>query len=127
MLMKLNRDYVLTTLFGISIRFIKDEPVDVPPLAIRPAVAIGAVEAESGTPPNVIEEPKYNGAPADPLEREAQIYDAIKKIVAANEPDDFTAANAPKAQALSRILGYSVDRKEINPLWQRYHDEKAGV
>jgi hypothetical protein len=126
MLMKLNRDYVLTTMFGYAIRFVKDLPVDVPPLAIKAAVAIGAVEADSGNPPNVIEEPKHDGAPADPVERETQIYNAIKKVVAINDPDDFTAGNAPKAQALSRVLGYPVDRREINPLWQRYHDEKAG-
>ena len=126
MLMTLNRDYVLTTMFGHSIRFNKGEPVDVPKMAIKSAVAIGAVEAETNSPPNVIEEPRYDGAPADPFEREAQIFEAIKKVVEVNDPDDFTAGNSPRAQALSRVLGYPVDRREINPLWQRYHDEKAG-
>lgn len=126
MLMKLNRDYVLTTLFGITIGFTKDVPVEVPPLAIKAAVAVGAVEAETNSPPNVIDEPRHDGAPADPVERESQIFNAIKKVVAINDPDDFTAGNAPKAQALSRVLGYPVDRREITPLWQRYHDEKAG-
>lgn len=126
MLMKLNRDYVLTTLFGIAIGFTKDVPVEVPPLAIKAAVAVGAVEAETNSPPNVIDDPRHDGAPADPVEREAQIFQGIKKVVAINDPDDFTAGNAPKAQALSRVLGYPVDRREITPLWQRYHDEKAG-
>jgi hypothetical protein len=127
MLMKLHRDYVLSTSLGYSIRFVKDQPVDVPPLVIRDAVAIGAVEVESGSPPNVIEDAPRSNAPADPREREEQIYAAIKTLVARNDTDDFTAANAPKAASLSREVGYNVDRKEIGPLWQRYHDEKAGM
>jgi hypothetical protein len=127
MLMTLHRDFVLSTLMGHSVRFEKGVPVDVPEVIIREAVAIGAVDAETAAPPNVIQDKTPDNAPADPLEREAQIYKAIKALVEKNDTDDFTAANAPKAAALSRDLGYTVERKEIGPLWQRYHDEKAGV
>ena len=127
MLMKLHRDYVLKTLLGHSIQFIKNQPVNVPELVVREAVAIGAVEAETEAPPNVIEDAPADNSPADPLEREEQIFAAIKVLVEKNDTNDFTAANSPKAAALSREVGYTVERKEIGPLWQRYHDEKAGL
>lgn len=122
-LMKLNRNYNHTSLMGHSIRFVKDKPTSVPPLLYAEILAIGgefvdgeglAVAAEDGS-----------REPIDPVERDARIDDAIEVIVGRNDVDDFTAANTPKADAVSREVGFKVTAKETAKAWQRRADRIA--
>ena len=121
----LNRDYTLSSTMGHAIAFKKGVPVHVPPIMYKAALGIGAVPAD-GTEPALENEQSPDSAPVDPQERADVIYEAIKQMVADNVNDEFTAANAPKESAVTKRVGFKVQTKEIKPLWQRYHDEKAG-
>jgi hypothetical protein len=121
----LNRDYILSSTMGHSVEFKKGVPTHVPPIMYRAALGIGAAPAD-GTEPALENDRDPDTAPIDPGERAEVIYAIILKIVEDNINDEFTAANAPKEAAVSKRAGFKVQTKELKPLWQRYHDEKAG-
>lgn len=121
----LNRDYTLISTMGHSVAFTKGVPVHVPPIMYKAALGIGAVPAD-GTEPALENEKTSDSAPIDPGERAGVIYAVIMQMVEDNINDEFTAANAPKETAVSKRVGFKVQTKELKPLWQRYHDEKAG-
>lgn len=119
-----NRNFTLTSTKGHSIKFEKGVPVHVPPAVLREALEAGAEHADGASP--VIEEHvRTDDAPADPTDRAPLISKAIEKLVAENERDNFTAAGAPAPAAVSRVVGFKVQAKEIAPLWQLYHDIQA--
>lgn len=120
----LNRDYVLTTLKGHTISFVKGEPTHVPTAVYADAIAIGAQPAD-GSDPDVLKEENKRTIPNDPSERNPLILAAILKIVEGNERKDFTAAGSPTVKAVERELGFDVDAREIAGMWQEYHDKKA--
>lgn len=120
----LNRNFVLTTLKGHSIRFEKGVAIAVPPAVYADAIAIGALP-EDGAEPNVLVDDVKDRAPTDPSERNPLILAAIEKTVSRNEREDFTAAGSPTVEVISRELGFKVGAKEIAGQWQAYHDKIA--
>lgn len=121
----LRRNYVMTSSFGHSIEFIKDVPTHVPDFIYHEALAIGA-QTEDGTTVDMIGEPTSDKTPNDPVERSRLITMAIEDIVERNERREFTAAGSPSVKAVERAVGFDVDAREIQTLWQKYHDDKAG-
>jgi len=124
MMMVLNRNYTLSTTVGQVIQFVKNEPTFVPKAALREAVAIGAVPTD-GSDVDVIQERPETYEPTDLNERAENIMKAIYVLVERNDRGDFTAAGAPRADAVSREVGFRVQGKEFAPIWQRYHEELA--
>lgn len=124
-LMTLNRDYNLQSLLGHRVVFEKDVPTPVPPALFREAVAIGAVRAD-GEAPDIQDEKKDQAEPSTLEERESKIKEAIELIVADNNRDDFTAAGAPSQEAVTRIVGFKVQTKEIKPIWAAFQAAQAG-
>lgn len=122
----LNRNYVLTTTMGHSIEFKKGEPVHVPPVMYSAAIAIGAQPID-GSDPNVLPEEVVKKYPTDPAIRTGDILAAIEQLVAQNERKDFTAAGTPSVKAVEREVGYDVDAREVQAVWQQYNNKKAGV
>ena len=120
----LNRNFTLTTTKGHSIAFVKGEPTQVPPAIYQEALAIGAIPPD-GADPVVEDVVKTDNAPGDPAERAPLILAAIEKLVAENARDNFTAAGSPTVDAVSKLVGFKVQSKEIAAVWQQYHDEKA--
>lgn len=120
----LNRNYILDTTKGHSVAFKKDVPTHVPPAIYREALAIGAIPPD-GEEPMVKEEVKTDNAPSDPAERAPLILEAIEKLVAENARDNFTAAGSPTVDAVSKLVGFKVQGKEVAPVWQTYHDKVA--
>ncbi len=122
----LNRNATVSTMKGHRIRFEKDEPVFVPPICIPDVVAVGATPAD-GTDPDLDQDvaPGIPAAANDPVLRAEVIQAAIIKLVATNERGTFGADNAPKADAISTIVGFKVDNKERNVAWRAYHDAIA--
>ena len=124
-LLVLNRNYTLATTKGHIIHFEKGKPVHVPLAVYQEALAIGAQPPE-GEDVYVSEEPaRADNAPSDPAERAQRILDAIEKVVASNDRDDFTAAGSPTVWAISRVVGFKVQSKEVAAAWQQYHELKA--
>lgn len=120
----LNRNYTLSTTKGHSVVFVKDEPTFVPNAIYQEAIAIGAQPAD-GTDPDVLEDEVKDNTPADPADRAPLILAAIETLTARNDREDFTAAGTPTAAAMSKEVGFKVQAKEIAPVMQQYHDNKA--
>lgn len=112
----LNRDKVFATTLGHTIEFKKGKPTHVPFELHSAAQGIGAI------PVSEIEEvmlPETN-EPADPAVREQLIFDTFEKLVNANKRGDFTATGTPHAKALKEALGFKLDDKERDALWQKF-------
>jgi hypothetical protein len=123
-LLVLNRDFVLTTTKGHSVAFKKGEPTHVPPAIYQEALGIGAMPPD-GEAPQVEDEGKKAQAPSDPAERGPLILAAIEKLVETNERDDFTAAGSPAVDAVTKLVGFKVQAKEVATVWQAYHEKVA--
>ncbi len=123
--MTLNRNFNLISKFGHAIKFEKGVPCQVPPIVQAEALAIGA-EYEDG---KGVAEPDVtaDNAPTDPGTRLKDILAAINKLVARNDAGDFTAANSPKVESVTKILNYRVASREIATAWQTYHDANAAA
>lgn len=116
-LMKLRRAYRLATTKGHAVAFEKDKPVYVPPEIVAEAVAIGAEAVDGEVDVTPQDPPPKNSGPADALEREKQLLDAMAMLVAENVRENFTAGGVPTQKAMERLLGFEVSRKEINDGW----------
>ena len=123
-LLKLNRDHTLVTTKGHVIAFAKDIPTHVPPAIYQDAIAIGAVPVD-GTDPNVLDATKQEAAPMTLEEREAAIMATFDGLVARNERETFTAAGHPHFHAVSELVGFKVQGKEVSTIWQKYNDAKG--
>jgi hypothetical protein len=119
--MTLNRDFILATTQGHRIRFVRGVPVPVPRAVLNEALAIGATPAEELPP----EEEKKSDEPIDPVEREIVLFDAFRKLLEGGKREDFTASGAPHHKAVSDLVGFRVQAKEVNPLWQKYQEAQA--
>ena len=119
-LFTLGRDFVLTSVFGHSIRFVKGEETYVPPIVQPEAMSIGAapverVEEEVEVPPPVL----------TPEERAAKIFEAIEATFKANIREEFTAAGVPTVFAVGDRTGFKVAAKEIATELAKYHEKVA--
>lgn len=128
-----NRDIVVRSAkAGMSIAFTKGKPQHVPRImhdavmdkGILPVEASGEpVKPDSHTAGTEPEKPKLNLPPEDGEERRDQLIAAIKNVVARNNSKDFTAGGQPAAGALTAMLGWRVDQKEIRVLWNEKREE----
>ena len=91
MKMKLNRDFVLATVSGLSIEFKEGVPTHVPPRAVKEATAAGALVCEV--------DPQVEAEALAEMDREQlaldarkpTISDAIKLMLKRDQRGDFTA------------------------------------
>ena len=114
----LNRNYTMRTTYGHIINFKKGVPVHVPPICARDAAAIGAEAVGEKVDPLGAEEVVV--APLPPDERKARIFAAFKTMQERNERSDFTGNGGPAKAALINLVGFEVDKKEYDPLWQEF-------
>lgn len=116
-MMTLHRRYRLATIKGHAVQFEPDTPVYVPPAIVPEAVAVGArmVEGQADVVPQ--DPPKRNSGPEDAVAREKVIIDAFTMIVAANDRKAFTAGGVPTVAAVEDLVGFDVDRREVNAAW----------
>jgi len=118
----LNRNYMFATGHGHVLEFKKGEPTYVPPVCVNAVVAIGAVCVDG--PVDVLgkeEEPKLLMSPDD---RAANIVTAFKMLEErSGQPgyrEDFTAAGRPAKKAVTELLGFPIDAKELSAAWDEY-------
>lgn len=116
----LNRNLVFASRMGHSVDFKKGVPTHVPPALYSEVMAIGAISSEE----IIAEEPTIPTAPSDPIIRDKDITDAMKKIVERGARTDFTAAGKPHVDALRAIIGYDIGATERDNAWQKYLDAK---
>lgn len=120
--MTLNRNLTFASTLGHTIRFIKDEPVDVPLSLVPEIMAIGGLPVDGQVP--FSEEIPTKKIPQSPGEREPLIKKAIEAIVAENQPGTFTTAGIPHIKAISTVVGFEVLTKERDRVWQQIQEDK---
>lgn len=118
----LNRNHTLNTTTGHTIAFKKNELTHVPPEAVGAAVAIGAVP-ETDAPETI----HMSREPTNPAVKKAMLMAAIGQIVDAGGRDDFSGTGAPHQRAIAAIVGFSIDERERNALWDEYMQGKAAA
>lgn len=121
----LNRNYSMRSLYGHVIDFKKGQPVHVPPICAREAASIGA-ECVDGKV-DVLGDEMPDLVPMSPDEREESIVAAFKLLEERNGRNDFTGNGGPAVPALEKILGFDVDKKEVNSLWAAYRAEQGAA
>lgn len=123
-LLTLNRNHTMVTTKGHVIAFVKDEPTFVPPTVFQDAIAIGAIPHD-GSDPDVLKAELQEAAPMTLEEREAAIMGTFEGLIERNERETFTAAGHPHFKAVSDLVGFKVQGKEVNVVWQKYNDAKG--
>lgn len=124
--MVMNRNRVVRTLSGHSIKFLKDEPTLVPDEAVKECFAVGASLAKGQELPPAAEAeldddlPKVlKDAPKTPAERRNKIMAVLKDMLANQERHrmNFAASGRPRARYVTDVIGFDVPNKEIEELW----------
>lgn len=116
------RNMTVASVSGRSVEFKKGVAKYAPPQMHAELIAVGIVPAEE------IPEPAEDGevkAPSVPAEREAAVYAAFEKLVLRNKRGDFTGTGAPHASVLAKELGWDIDAKERDLIWQKFQTDKA--
>jgi len=115
----LNRNFVLRSMTGHSVNFVKNVPTFVPALIEREARGIGA-ERVDGANPDMLDPETPEVAPLSHDERAEQIRTAFALLVERNDSKDFTGAGVPSVKAVEKLVDFDVDRNEVVALWQAY-------
>ncbi len=116
------RDMTVSSKSGRSVEFKKGVPVYAPDQMHAELIAFGIVPAEE------IPESPDDGSPKEPTivaEREFEVFLAFEKLILRAKRGDFAGTGAPHAAVLSKELGWSIDAKERDVLWQKYQADKA--
>ena len=115
----LNRNFVLRSMTGHSVNFVKNVPTFVPTLIEREARGIGA-ERVDGANPDMLDPESPEVAPLSHDERAEQIRTAFALLTERNDSKDFTGAGVPSVKAVEKLVDFDVDRNEVVALWQAY-------
>ena len=115
----LNRNFVLRSMTGHSVNFVKNVPTFVPALIEREARGIGA-ERVDGANPDMLDPETPEVAPLSHDERAEQIRTAFALLTERNDSKDFTGAGVPSVKAVEKLVDFDVDRNEVAALWHAY-------
>ena len=115
----LNRNFVLRSMTGHSVNFVKNVPTFVPALIEREARGIGE-ERVDGANPDMLDPESPEVAPLSHDERAEQIRTAFALLTERNDSKDFTGAGVPSVKAVEKLVDFDVDRNEVVALWQAY-------
>ena len=115
----LNRNFVLRSMTGHSVNFVKNVPTFVPALIEREARGIGA-ERVDGANPDMLDPETPEVAPLSHDERAEQIRTAFALLTERNDSKDFTGAGVPSVKAVEKLVDFDVDRNEVVALCQAY-------
>lgn len=118
----LNRNHTLNTTTGHTIAFKKNELTHVPPEAVAAVLAIGGVP-ETDAPETI----HMSREPTNPAVRKAMLVAAMGQIVESGGREDFSGTGAPHQRAIAAIVGFSIDERERNALWDEFMQGKAAA
>jgi len=122
-----NRDIIVRSMkFGQSVEFHKGVAREVPKLlqneciekGILPVDEKGKILDIDAIPAPNTDVKKIPMAPSDPDVLYGEVLEVIKALVEENNSKNFTGGNRPAADAVSRSLGYKVDQKTVNQVWE---------
>ncbi len=115
------RNMTVASLSGRSVEFKKGVATFAPAQMHAELIAVGIVPTEE------IPEPVDDGSPKEPTvpsEREFEVFLAFEKLILRAKRGDFAGTGAPHAAALSKELGWTIDGKERDVLWQKFQADK---
>jgi hypothetical protein len=118
----LNRDKTVRSLSGRSVEFKKGVSTHVPPGMWPEVLALGAQPEEELPEPKTFE----SREPSDPVARRATIMEAFEQMVNGAKRDSFMGTGVPHIKALTAQLGFVLDSKERDKLWQEFKEGKGG-
>ena len=128
--MKLNRKYRLASTTGHVVLFEVNKPTYVPPALVEAAVGVGAVACDEADADELqkMQDAKAAEAAASPPQpegtaRRAAIDAAMRTLRKKNERGAFMASGRPKPAALRAILGFDVDPRERDEIWDAIRAE----
>lgn len=115
------RTFTLNSTKGHCVQIVAKVPTKIPRLLIPEAVAAGCIltDAKEG-------EDAFDGAEGGIKVGYAQdvrkslLYIATRRIVEANDPDDFDGGGNPSVEALKAIVGFTVTKKEAQSIYRAY-------
>lgn len=118
----LNRKYNLNG-GGHNIQFLKGVPVSVPYELVKAALAIGA-ECLDG-PMDVLDPEEAEVTPLTEAEQEVLVFKAFDTLLARNGREDFGGDGKPTVAAVKQEVNFSLTKKQVNTLYQKYREQKA--
>lgn len=116
------RDITVASKSGRSVAFKKGVPTYAPDQMHAELVQNGILPVEE------IPEPVSDGSPKEPTvlaEREAAVYAAFEKLILRGKRGDFAGTGSPHVAVLSKELGWGIDGKERDVLWQKFQADRA--
>jgi len=116
------RDITIISKSGRSVAFKKGVSTYAPDQMHAELIQHGILPTED------IPEPEDDGKPKEPkvlAEREAAVFAAFEAMIVRAKRGDFAGTGAPHAAALSKELGWDIDGKERDVLWQKFQADKA--
>lgn len=116
------RKMTVASLCGRSVEFEKGVPTYAPDQMHADLIKVGVVPAEE------IPEPEPDGKPKEPTvaaEREFEVFLAFEKLILRGKRGDFAGTGAPHAAVLSKELGWDIDGKERDVLWQKFQADRT--
>jgi hypothetical protein len=128
MLMKLNRDYVMVTDAGLSYGFTKGVPMNIPHRFVQKAMDLGAepVEDDDKSEAAMIQK-ETDAEVVAAAKRSVIVKAAIKKMMEDNMSGDFTAGGRPNLRRLGVIVGFEVERAEVETWFDEVKAELAAA
>lgn len=112
----LNRDLLIHGGAGNSVQFKKGVPTFVPRDMWPVVMQKGAVPEDGKPITPVDEEPQAKRISAE--DRMERIKAAVIELIAENDANKFGANNRPRVAAVKDVVGFSVDRKDIDTVWE---------
>ena len=122
----LGRNYVHSSKFGHVIAFEKNVPTYVPPECHKEVAMIGAMP-DDGSEVNILGDEVIRQPELTIDERREQLIAAFELLQERNSRTDFTGQGVPSVPALKKIVDFDFDRKEVEPLWRDYLEEKSAA
>lgn len=126
-MMYMPRDYMLVAGSGHSFQFKANEPQAVPDVAVDDVIKIGGVFYNKEEQKILVDEPPSIEVPAMGFAREQKIFDACVELINKNSNEAFTPGGKPKLDAVKEIVGFDVDRKEVNDVFSKAMQAQANA
>lgn len=120
----LNRNHVIYSLTGHVVSFRRDVETAVPDAVIPEAVAIGAERVDKKQGALVTDESDLPPPMADNV-KDAKVMEAIKMMFERNVRGDFGGGGYPSHKVLSGLVGFEVDVRMRDRLWDEFQKRRA--
>lgn len=120
----LSRTHTHRSIHGPIIQFEKNKPTYVPPICEKEVLAFGA-EPTEGDKLDLLDDMPHIDRPPEGKEREQAIFAAFELLEQRNQRGDFTGQGRPHPKALREILGFEVETRERDTVWEAYLTKKA--